>query len=145
MTEAATNYSFEFCERCARKNTCYPGPSAVHTECYESDGHDFKPMTEAANIPERHRKRLAHLLSYKPLELAVTEINVSEWITLIEELEKAEAECKALREQVERLKAPVGDEEFMEATGSTEVYDDELLTREAVSALIASRAEEKHG
>ena len=39
--------------------------------------------------------------------------------------------------------APVSDEEWREGTGCLHVEEDELMTREAIDALIASRASEE--
>ena len=67
----------------------------------------------------------------------------------IVDVEKARlAELKrGLREQLRVRSQPVSDEEWMDATGTTAVFENELMTREAADDLIAARsaAPEKEG
>lgn len=48
-------------------------------------------------IPDDLKKRYEHLSSYRPMEVAVTDIRVPEWILLIERIARAEAEVKELK------------------------------------------------
>ncbi|MGA3264161.1 MAG: hypothetical protein ABSC47_08975 [Terracidiphilus sp.] len=50
LSERTPKYSFDFCCKCKHRTTCYPGPSALHTECYENHGDAFQEE-QAASAP----------------------------------------------------------------------------------------------
>lgn len=61
-------------------------------------------MSEELKIPDDLKKRYDHLSSYKPMEIAFTDIRVCEWKSLIERISGLETEKQSLQQEVERLK-----------------------------------------
>ena len=92
-------------------------------------------MTEAANIPIPENLTGVYTIAKWAKTLQCTtvifELTPDEIIDLAERLGKAEAECTALREQVERLYIAL--EECLKGRNKN------------AKLLVASRAEEKHG
>ena len=60
--------------------------------------------------------------------------------TNLGELNRISQDNAWLREQLRVRSQPVSDEEWMDATGTTAVFENELMTREAADDLIAARS-----
>ena len=60
--------------------------------------------------------------------------------TNLGELNRIRQDNAWLREQLRVRSQPVSDEEWMDATGTTAVFENELMTREAADDLIAARS-----
>ena len=94
-----------------------------------------------AEIPEDLKQRYERLITYTPMEQAVTDIRVAEWIALIERIASLTADLAAAKEQVARLSAPVSDEEWGETKllvlEGNDRYD--LATRSEMDDIIAAR------